>query len=43
LPAGRGGDPRDFGRIAAFLCSEPANYLSGVALQVEGGADSSLL
>jgi 3-oxoacyl-[acyl-carrier protein] reductase len=43
LPAGRGGDPRDFGRIAAFLCSEPANYLSGVALQVDGSADGSLL
>ena len=43
LPAARGGDPRDFGRIAAFLCSEPANYLTGVALQVDGGADGSLL
>jgi 3-oxoacyl-[acyl-carrier protein] reductase len=43
LPSGRGGDPADFGRIAAFLCSEPANYLTGVALSVDGGADSGLL
>ena len=42
LPAGRGGDPADFGRIAAFLCSEPANYLTGVALSVDGGVDRSL-
>ena len=43
LPAGRGGDPMDFGRIAAFLCSEPANYLTGVSLSVDGGVDSSLI
>jgi 3-oxoacyl-[acyl-carrier protein] reductase len=43
LPSGRGGDPRDFGRVAAFLCSEPANYLTGVALSVDGGADGGLL
>jgi 3-oxoacyl-[acyl-carrier protein] reductase len=43
LPAKRGGDPRDFGRIAAFLCSEPANYLTGVALSVDGGTDPALV
>lgn len=43
VPAGRGGDPSDFGRVAAFLCSEPANYLSGVALQVDGAVDPSLI
>ncbi len=43
LPSGRGGDPRDFGRIAAFLCSEPANYLTGVALPVDGGAGRGLI
>lgn len=43
LPAGRGGDPADFGRIAAFLCSEPAGYLTGVALSVDGGADVGLI
>jgi len=37
------GDPADFGRVVAFLCSQPANYISGVALQVDGGATVGLL
>ena len=37
------GDPADFGRVVAFLCSEPANFLTGVALQVDGGATLGLL
>ena len=39
LPAKRGGSATDFGKVAAFLCSEPANYLTGVALSVDGGVD----
>ncbi|MGH9225199.1 MAG: SDR family oxidoreductase [Acidimicrobiales bacterium] len=31
------GDPADFGRVVTFLCSEPANYISGAALLVDGG------
>lgn len=37
------GDPADFGRVVAFLCSEPANFVTGVALQVDGGAVVGLL
>jgi 3-oxoacyl-[acyl-carrier protein] reductase len=37
------GDPADFGRMVAFLCSEPANYVTGTALQVDGGATTGLL
>jgi 3-oxoacyl-[acyl-carrier protein] reductase len=37
------GDPGDFGRIVAFLCSEPAKFVTGVALQVDGGATVGLL
>ena len=37
------GDPADFGRVVAFLCSEPAGYVNGVALQVDGGAVLGLL
>jgi 3-oxoacyl-[acyl-carrier protein] reductase len=41
--AGPMGDPADFGRIVAFLCSEPANFVSGAALQVDGAATIGLL
>jgi 3-oxoacyl-[acyl-carrier protein] reductase len=36
------GDPKDFGRIAAFLCSEPAGFVNGAALVVDGGATLAL-
>jgi 3-oxoacyl-[acyl-carrier protein] reductase len=37
------GDPEDFGRVVTFLCSEPAGYVTGTALQVDGGAVVGLL
>jgi 3-oxoacyl-[acyl-carrier protein] reductase len=37
------GDPADFGRIAAFLCSAHTGFLSGVALQVDGAGTLGLL
>jgi len=37
------GDPDDFGRIVAFLCSEHAKFVTGTALQVDGGAIVGLL
>ena len=40
---GRLGDPDDFGRVAAFLCSVPAGYVSGTALQVDAAATLGLL
>ena len=43
IPAGRIGDPADFGRVAAFLCSDQANYITGSAIAVDGGADAALL
>jgi len=43
IPAGKVGDPADFGAIAAFLCSEHANYVTGTAIQVDGGAYAALL
>jgi 3-oxoacyl-[acyl-carrier protein] reductase len=39
----RMGDPADFGRIVAFLCSAPAGYLSGAAVMVDGAASIGLL
>ena len=43
LPTRAFGDPSDFGRVAAFLCSEHARFVTGVALQVDGGAYLGLL
>jgi 3-oxoacyl-[acyl-carrier protein] reductase len=43
IPAGVLGDPHDFGRFAAFLCSEPARYVTGTATPVDGGAYAALL
>lgn len=36
------GDPADFGRIAAFLCSEHARFITGTALPVDGGLHAGL-
>jgi 3-oxoacyl-[acyl-carrier protein] reductase len=37
------GDPADFGKVVAFLCSQPAGFTTGVAIQVDGGATMGLL
>ena len=36
------GDTADFGRVVTFLCSEPARFVSGAALVVDGGATTAL-
>jgi 3-oxoacyl-[acyl-carrier protein] reductase len=41
--SGRLGDPEDFGHVVAFLCSEPAGFISGAALQVDGAGTLGLL
>jgi len=43
VPVGRLGDPADFGRVVAFLCSESAAFITGAAIPVDGGADTHLL
>jgi 3-oxoacyl-[acyl-carrier protein] reductase len=40
---GRTGDPADFGQVVAFVCSEQATFVNGVALGVDGGTVSGLL
>ena len=40
---GRMGDPADFGKVVAFLCSEPARFVSGIAMGVDGASVAGLL
>ncbi|MEP7059393.1 MAG: SDR family oxidoreductase [Actinomycetota bacterium] len=40
---GRMGDPDDFGRIVAFLCSGSTGFVNGTALMVDGGESVGLL
>jgi 3-oxoacyl-[acyl-carrier protein] reductase len=37
IPLGRIGDPAEFGRVAAFLLSPAASYVSGTMIAVDGG------
>ncbi|HWC40157.1 MAG TPA: SDR family oxidoreductase, partial [Acidimicrobiales bacterium] len=34
--------PADFGKVVAFLCSEPAAFVNGAAIVVDGGATLAL-
>ncbi len=38
IPAGRYGDPAEFGEYCAFICSAQAAYLTGQNLLLDGGA-----
>lgn len=37
IPAGRYGDPAEFGSVCAFLCSQQASYLTGQTIILDGG------
>ncbi len=37
------GDPADFGKVVAFLCSEQARFVNGAAVVVDGGVSASPL
>jgi len=43
IPMGRYGDPNEFGRAGAFLLSDAAAYITGAAVQVDGGLIKGLL
>ncbi|HEY8534750.1 MAG TPA: SDR family oxidoreductase [Micromonospora sp.] len=38
IPLRRIGEPAEFGRVAAFVLSPAASYLTGIALPIDGGA-----
>lgn len=40
IPLGRPGKPSEFGRLAAFVLSPAASYLSGALIPVDGGASA---
>lgn len=42
VPLGRIGEAEEFANVAAFLCSERASYVSGIAVVVDGGASVGL-
>lgn len=36
------GEPADFGKVVTFLCSQPAGFVNGAAVVVDGGATLAL-
>jgi 3-oxoacyl-[acyl-carrier protein] reductase len=38
IPAGRYGTVEEFGAVGAFLCSEPARYMTGGLIRCDGGS-----
>jgi len=43
VPLGAFGKPEDVARMVAFLTSDAADYITGVTVQVDGGAVRGLL
>jgi len=43
IPLARYGEPDEFGRVAAFLLSNAASYMTGATVQVDGGLIRSVL
>ncbi len=42
IPLGRLGEPEEYGAVAAFLASQPAAYVTGAVIRVDGGMIASV-
>lgn len=42
VPAGRLGDPSEYGDLVAFLCSDRAAYVTGAVVPIDGGRTSAV-
>ena len=42
VPLGRVGEPEEAGDVIAFLASERASYLTGIAVNLDGGMSAVL-
>ncbi len=40
---GRYGNPAEFAKVVAFLCSPAASYITGTTVRVDGGKIGNLL
>ena len=42
IPAGRYGDPDEYAAAVAFLAGEPASYITGTTIRIDGGQIPSI-
>ena len=43
IPAGRVGEMAEVAALVAFLCSEPAGYINGACIPIDGGQSLNTL
>jgi 3-oxoacyl-[acyl-carrier protein] reductase len=43
VPIGHAASPDEFAPLVVFLCGEPARYVTGTTIPIDGGLTSSLL